>query len=61
MSETDWRTVLTAQGVDAAVVDQAEETAAAMAAVAATLAHDPSEGVASPDIVRLLLAGKGEA
>ncbi|WP_146619863.1 hypothetical protein [Acuticoccus sediminis] len=55
MSGPDWRAVLTAQGVDAAVVDQAEQTAGAMAAVAAAIPHDPTVATMPADIVRLLL------
>ncbi|UOM36490.1 hypothetical protein [Acuticoccus sp. I52.16.1] len=58
MSGPDWRAILTAQGIDPAVVDQAEETAAALATVAAALPHAPSEAAAPLDIMPLLIAGR---
>ena len=55
MSAPDWRAILTAQGIDPAVIDQAEATAAGMAELAASVPHDPTTPVVTADLVTLLM------
>ena len=55
MSAPDWKAILTAQGIDPAFVDQAEENVAMAVEAAASVAHDPTVGAAPMDIVTLLL------
>ncbi|MEM6849950.1 MAG: hypothetical protein AAF580_18100 [Pseudomonadota bacterium] len=55
-SEVDWAAILAAQGIGEGVIARGKEAAARMAAAAATISHEPSDGIIPADLVVSLMA-----
>ena len=54
--EVDWPAILASQGIDEAVVVRGKAAAARMSAAAASISHEPADGMIPADLVVSLMA-----